>query len=163
MSDYAVRQFDDPDLRVVCRDVPQGHDVYELLRAMHMVILDYNGIGLAAPQVGSDLRVIVVGRQTGNINLYTAMVNPKILKLSEQSNFAYEGCLSYPGVEAWVKRHKRVKIAYTDLSGCATRRSLAGHEARVLQHELDHLEGICRVGDEWRRQLIRTPSAEAKR
>lgn len=152
-SSYELRQFDDPALKVVCRDVTPDDDVDDLVVAMHRVMLEHNGIGLAAPQVGSDLRVIIVGRQSDNGNTFQVMVNPRVQKASEQSCFADEECLSFPGVSAWVKRHKRVKVSYADGSQRA-RRTLTGHEARVFQHELDHLDGICRVGDEWRRRRV---------
>ena len=162
MSRYELRQFNDPALYVVCREVTPEDDVGDLVQAMMAVMLEHDGIGLAAPQVGSGLRVIIVGRKSDSGNTFQVMVNPKVEKRSEQSWFAYEGCLSYPGVSAWVNRRTRVKVSYADGSGRA-KRSMTGHEARVFQHELDHLDGICRVGDEWRRQLIRTPSAEAIR
>ncbi len=154
MITYRLRQFDDSALKVVCRKVTPDDDreVADLVNAMFQVMLDNNGIGLAAPQVGSDLRVIIVGRASDNGNTFQVMVNPRIGKVSEQSCFADEGCLSYPGVTAWVKRRKRVRVSYADGSQRA-KRSLAGHEARVFQHEFDHLNGICRVADAWQREL----------
>ncbi len=160
---YELRRFNDPELYVVCREVTPAEDINDLVHAMKIAMLEHNGIGLAAPQVGSDLRVIIVGCVSSSGTLFTVMVNPTVTKISDRTSFDYEGCLSFPGVRAWIKRQKHVKVAYTDELGVEVERNLFGLEARILQHELDHLVGICLVGSEWRRQLILNPSAEAIR
>ena len=80
------------------------------------------------------------------------MINPEIKSRSDRVEIGNEGCLSYPGVEATVPRAARIELEYRDFSWKLCRRSLSGFTARVVQHEVDHLDGICRTGDEWRRQ-----------
>ncbi len=158
MNQYELRQFDDPALHVVCRDVTPADVLGGLIEAMEDVILKYYGVGLAAPQVGSDLRVIIVGSELSPF--HDVMINPTITKASKQRFGDAEGCLSFPGVKTMVWRHKRVRIAYKDDNGCAVKHRLTGYQARIFQHELDHLDGICRVGDEWNRQRGLCPLAE---
>jgi len=109
---------------------------------MRDVLASYgNGAGLAAPQIGRPLRAILVG--DGFI------VNPEIVDHSPKQVADQEGCLSYPGVFATVFRWKWV--AFTSRGRGVTK--IDGFTAVVLQHEVDHLDGICLVGNEWRRQM----------
>jgi len=103
------------------------------------------GVGLAAPQVGESVRVIVADIGEGP----TALVNPKIVKKSGKQTFT-EGCLCLPGVEAPVERASEVAVTGLDRSGKSVRIEAKGLLATVLQHEVDHLDGLVfidRVSD----------------
>jgi peptide deformylase len=105
-----------------------------------------NGVGLAAPQVGVSERIIVVEtpeeeEEPGSGRLY-AVVNPEIVRASQEQVDGVEGCLSIPGYVGEVTRHEAVTIKGYDLQGRKIRIKAQGFLARVFQHEIDHLEGI---------------------
>ncbi len=97
-----------------------------------------DGIGLAAPQVGQSISVCVVTHVDGPL----VMVNPRITKHSFRKQVMEEGCLSIPGVFGTVRRPKRVAVTYTDRHGKEQQVDAQGMLARVIQHEVDHLNGI---------------------
>lgn len=103
-----------------------------------------NGVGLAASQVGQLWRVILVRD--------TIMINPVISWRSKKERTAQEGCLSFPSIYIDVRRPREVKIEYEDEERVARMVHLQGLEARIACHEMDHLDGICLVGDEWEKQ-----------
>lgn len=118
--------------------------VDDLLETMH----DYDGVGLAAPQVQESLRVLVYEiRETDRYEDVdepvgpTVMVNPEIVELSGDAVEDWEGCLSYPDLRGRVPRHESVRVRYLDRSAEERTRQFEGFEARVLQHEIDHLNG----------------------
>lgn len=106
---------------------------------------DPEGVGLAAPQIGKNLRVFVM-RTNGNIK---TVINPKIISISKEKtsenkkkdNEVLEGCLSVPCFYGSVSRAKRIKISYTTEEGKQTTETFKGFPARIVQHEIDHLEG----------------------
>ena len=118
--------------------------VRDLVRDMKETMLSLNGIGLAAPQVGVNLRVIVI--QTIVIGKLSSpvqeMINPVITSYSSEDVEIEEGCLSIPGEYLMIKRPHRIHVKFQDLSGKYKKWNLKGLEARVVQHELDHLDGI---------------------
>ena len=118
--------------------------VRDLVRDMKETMLSLNGIGLAAPQVGVNLRVIVI--QTVVIGKLSSpvqeMINPVITSYSSEDVEIEEGCLSIPGEYLRIKRPHRIHVKFQDLSGKYKKWNLKGLEARVVQHELDHLNGI---------------------
>ncbi|MBI2003226.1 MAG: peptide deformylase [Candidatus Wildermuthbacteria bacterium] len=127
--------------------------IQELGSRMVEAMLAYQGIGLAAPQVGVSLRVIVV--QDGESAL--VCVNPEITQRSKEEETEEEGCLSIPSVFLPIRRSSRVTVAYQDINGERTQRSVGGLVARIFQHEIDHLNGILiikRVGF-WTRWKLR--------
>jgi len=97
-----------------------------------------DGIGLASPQVGKSIRLIVVNEKDGPI----CMINPRVIKKSLLKEWDEEGCLSVPGVYGEVKRCKKIICEYTDRSGDKTKINAEGLLARVILHEIDHLDGI---------------------
>jgi peptide deformylase len=103
------------------------------------------GIGLAAPQVGSLLRMFVVDLQKEEKPDPMVLVNPEILALSEELAVREEGCLSLPGQYADVTRPARVKMRYLDLTGAKREIEADGLLATCLQHEYDHLDGVLFV------------------
>lgn len=110
----------------------------ELCQAMALTMQKEDGAGLAAPQVGRSQRLIAVAIKDGAL----IMVNPYITKASLTKEWGEEGCLSVPGVFGQVKRHKRVKCKFLDMSGQERLIEAEGMLARVIQHEIDHLDGV---------------------
>ena len=109
----------------------------KLMEDMLETMIAAPGIGLAAPQVGVSERLIVVKVE----DIIYCLVNPKIVKKSGKA-VCYEGCLSVPGVEAPVERYQRVCVKALDKAGKPVTINADGLHAVVLQHEIDHLDGI---------------------
>jgi peptide deformylase len=108
----------------------------------------YNGAGLAAPQIGVPLQVVIFGGapsprypEAGEVP-YTELVNPVLTPLSDAMEEGWEGCLSVPGLRGVVPRHVDLRYEGFDPQGRALRREVSGFHARVVQHECDHLAGI---------------------
>ena len=106
------------------------------------------GVGIAAPQVGRSLRLFIMASQPSPrypdapAMEPTAVINPEILRVSEEMESGWEGCLSVPGFRARVPRHLEMDVAFTDRHGRNRTERFAGFMARLFQHEFDHLEGI---------------------
>jgi peptide deformylase len=120
----------------------------ELIADMRDTMAHLNGAGLAAPQIGVPLRVVIFG-VTRNPRYPdaeevpdTVLVNPVITPLGEEMEEDWEGCLSVPGLRGVVQRFKRLRYQGFDESGLPIDRSVEGFHARVVQHECDHLDGI---------------------
>jgi len=120
-------------------------DVRRLLERMTDVMMTSHGVGLAAPQIGVLRRVLVyrVSEEQG----VRALVDPQVLERSEETAVDTEGCLSLLGGELSipVERHTRVRIAGLDGAGDAVEFDAEGFEARVIQHEIDHLDGVLMI------------------
>lgn len=109
---------------------------------MRETMHDANGIGLAAPQVGVNDRVVVCYFNHGTDHeLIVEMVNPEILETSDEMEVEEEGCLSLPGEFAKVARHTSLTVKYLDRKGNEQVLKLKGLNARIVQHEVDHLDG----------------------
>lgn len=113
-------------------------EIQSLVPQMIEAMKAHRGIGLAAPQIGQSIRLIIVNHQDGPI----AMINPVITKKSLLKKWDEEGCLSIPGVYGEVKRHQKVSVSYTDKNGTAQKLDAEGLLARIVQHEIDHIDGI---------------------
>ena len=136
-----VRTFGDPVLRSEASDVTEFDD--ELAReAAHMVEImrDAMGVGLAATQLGVLRRLLVF--QAGPDAQATAVVNPRLEWLSDELVTAEEGCLSLPGIGVDVERPLHARVRGLNLEGEPILLEASGLEARVLQHEIDHLNGV---------------------
>jgi len=107
-----------------------------------------NGAGLAAPQIGVPLRVVIFGIESNPRYPdappvpYTELVNPVLTLLDDATEEGWEGCLSVPGLRGIVPRFRRLRYEGLDPSGMPIRREVEGFHARVVQHECDHLDGI---------------------
>ena len=107
-----------------------------------------NGVGIAAPQVASGLRLFIVASRPSPRYPYaptmlpTAMINPEIVGRSAEIVMGWEGCLSVPGVRGFVPRHQSIEVTYFTADGEFVQRKLTDFIARIFQHELDHLDGI---------------------
>jgi peptide deformylase len=131
-----------PMLRTKTKKVPKvTKAVRALVKDMEETLKKANGLGLAAPQVNEDLRLCLV--QIGGRT--AALINPQIMRKSKETQSAEEGCLSLPDVWLQVERAVEIVVRYTDLSGAEQERHLTDMEARITQHELDHLDGILIV------------------
>lgn len=130
-----VRDFGAPDLRQLVADM------FDTMAAM-------NGAGLAAPQIGVSLRVVIFGVQANprypDVEAVptTVLVNPKIEFLTQETDDMWEGCLSVPGMRGLVSRFTHLRYSGFDEKGQAFEREARGFHARVVQHECDHLDGI---------------------
>jgi peptide deformylase len=136
-----IRQYPDPVLRMKANDVEEfDGDLAKLIERMQHLLHDANGVGLAATQLGVLRRVFIF--QPDPDEEPRALVNPRLAEGSDEREFDDEGCLSLTGVVIPVERHERVAIEATDPEGKEVRLELEGLPARVVQHELDHLDGI---------------------
>jgi peptide deformylase len=154
-----VRQYPDPALRNAATAVAEVDDeVQRLAERMLDVMERAHGVGLAAPQLGI-LRRILVYRATDQ-DEPKVLINPELVDRSDETEVGTEGCLSLLGGELQVPvaRHLRVRVSGRDASGDAVDMDVEGFEARVIQHEIDHLDGILifdRAEDQERREALR--------
>ncbi len=138
---------DNPVLKQKARRVREiGPQIQTLIDDMIQTMREAPGVGLAAPQVGVLVRVIVVQTpededEPGSGKLY-AVINPEIVKASTEIEEGQEGCLSIPGYAGLVNRHSSVMVKGLNRGGKEMRIKAQGFLARVFQHEIDHLEGI---------------------
>ena len=121
----------------------------DLVRDMLDTMAAAQGAGLAAPQIGVDLQVVIFGSDAPNPRYpdaplvpRTVLVNPVITPLDDAQEDGWEGCLSVPGLRGLVPRWQRIRYTGSDLHGHAIDRSVDGFHARVVQHECDHLVGV---------------------
>jgi peptide deformylase len=138
-----IIEYPEPLLRVKARKVDRFDDELSILiEDMAETMWDAPGIGLAAPQVAQSLRVIVVDiSEPGEDKKYMALVNPEIVE-HEGRQLDEEGCLSVPELTAQVERYKKVTVNYQTEDGSEKQLLAADRFAVVLQHEIDHLNGI---------------------
>jgi peptide deformylase len=119
-----------------------------LLQDMRDTMAHLNGAGLAAPQIGVGLRVVIFGVAANprypdaEVVPDTVLINPVLTPLADEIEEGWEGCLSVPGMRGWVPRWSRLRYAGYDEQGKRFERSVEGFHARVVQHECDHLDGI---------------------
>ena len=130
-----LRKFDTPELHALLADMRD---------TMHVL----NGVGLAAPQIGVGLRVVIF--EVANNPRYpeaetvpqTVLINPVLTPLSDAMEEGWEGCLSVPGMRGLVPRYTHLRYQGRDEYGAIIDRTVSGFHARVVQHECDHLDGI---------------------
>jgi len=150
MAVKAVLKMGDPLLlqraaEVERFDTPELHN---LIQDMHDTMAAMDGAGIAAPQIGVSLRVVIFGvgsnpRYPDAEQVpYTVLINPVITPLGDDMEEGWEGCLSVPGMRGIVPRHARIHYTGFDQSGKPIDRIASGFHARVVQHECDHLDGI---------------------
>ena len=141
-----VRQFPDPVLRNPAVEVAEfDEDVRTLVGRLGDVMKQAHGVGLAAPQIGVSRRVLVYrAREDDDVKV---LVNPRFLEKSDETEVDTEGCLSLLGGELTVpvERHTRIRVSALDGEGATLEFDAEGFEARVIQHEVDHLDGVLMV------------------
>lgn len=137
MAKYNLVLYPDMVLRQQAQAVDDvSGDIHELIQAMTEIMHRYNGIGLAAPQVGYLQRVILADIGEGLL----ALANPEILQSAGQA-YKEEGCLSLPEIQVPVSRKETILVRGIDAQGKEQQLELSGLMARVVQHEIDHLNG----------------------
>ena len=138
-------KYPDVFLRFVSKDVPFPLEdkTERLIKFMARAMYQHHGIGLAAIQVGYQLRMFVMDC-TRSQESPQVFINPVIVKNSEETLTDFEGCLSAPGKRGEVKRYLRIVLKYQDKEGAEHQKTFYDLEARCIQHEMDHLEGrLC--------------------
>jgi peptide deformylase len=145
-DELAVLLYGHPMLRRTCRPVESFDDELRgLQQAMARAMVRENGIGLAAPQVGRDLRMLIAQPAGAFGPKIFTLVNPEIVFFSAERDGFEEGCLSLPDITANVQRPVRIRVRYQDLGGDEHEIEDDGLLARIVQHEADHLEGVLFV------------------
>lgn len=139
-----VKGEDQPVLRQKAAQIPgPNNELKKLAKNMIETMENANGIGLAAPQIAISKRMVIVKLTTqGKRQLIVPMINPQILEFSEETEVKEEGCLSLPDLFLKIRRPKNIKVKFVDLQGDSQILKLEGINARVVQHEIDHLDGI---------------------
>jgi len=152
MAILKVARMGHPVLRQKCETIDPalitGPEVQRLIRDMFETMVEYNGVGLAAPQVHQPVRLLIAGGEVDDEgrNRFRVLINPEVTVLDENNRLGmYEGCLSVPGMRGWVERPASIKITAWNEKGEKTDFSLEGFPAVVIQHECDHLDGILYV------------------
>lgn len=145
-----ILKMGDPRLLQVARPVQRFNtpELRTLIEDMFDTMEHANGAGLAAPQIGVDLQVVIFGFERNP--RYpdapqvpkTVLINPELTPLSDEMEDGWEGCLSVPGLRGMVPRHTSLRYTGYDVMGQRIERVAEGFHARVVQHECDHLRGI---------------------
>ncbi len=154
-----ILKIGNPLLREKSKEIPlteiRSKEIKNLIKDMFDSMKAYNGIGLAAPQIGVLKRIVIIGYepserypevqfQHSNIQ-YKVLINPKIEFLTKETMGFWEGCLSVPGMRGYVERPNKIKLTYYDTEEELREEIVEGFEAIVVQHECDHLDGILYV------------------
>jgi peptide deformylase len=119
-----------------------------LLADMRDTMREQNGAGLAAPQIGVSLRVVIFGVEANprypqaEPVPFTVLINPTLTPIAEEMEEGWEGCLSVPGMRGLVPRYRQLRYTGLDAAGSPIDRTVSDFHARVVQHEVDHLDGI---------------------
>jgi peptide deformylase len=150
MTIHTILKMGDPRLLRVAQPVTTFNtpELHGLVADLQETMAAANGAGLAAPQIGVDLQVVIFGTDAPNprypeapVVPCTVLINPLIMPLGDEEEDGWEGCLSVPGMRGVVPRFKRIRYQGFDAQGQAIDREAEGFHARVVQHECDHLWG----------------------
>lgn len=138
-----------PVLRNISEDIDASYpELQELIAKMKESMYQSEGIGLAAPQIGKNIRLIVIdARPMGKDfpeceDLEMVLINPRITTHSDETCSEYEGCLSLPGISEQVVRPQTIQLEWQDENFEHHQKTFSGFAARVIQHEYDHIEGL---------------------
>ncbi|MBN8504618.1 MAG: peptide deformylase [Burkholderiales bacterium] len=150
MAVLPILKMGDPRLLRVAQPVTEFNtpELHQLVQDLRDTMAAANGAGLAAPQIGVDLRVVLFGFQRNERYPEappvpeTLLINPVIEVLGSDLEEGWEGCLSVPGLRGVVARPRRIRYRGQDLQGRTLAREAEGFHARVVQHECDHLDGV---------------------
>jgi peptide deformylase len=139
--DFTLRVDPDPILYQKLKDIDlEQHDLEMIEQAMIRLMNANNGIGISANQVGFDQRVVVI--KPKNKQPF-ALFNPRIISFEEPNIQDQEGCLSFPDLYLPVKRYNSVTVEFIDKHKKSCTMLFEGYDAKCIQHEIDHLDGIC--------------------
>ncbi len=141
MAIREVLKMGDPRLLAVAQPLAGfgTPELENLLSDMQDTMRDLNGAGLAAPQIGVGLRVVIFGIEDVP---FTVLINPILAPIGELQDEDWEGCLSVPGMRGLVPRYRELRYTGFDAAGAPIDRTVKDFHARVVQHEVDHLDGI---------------------
>ena len=152
MAILKVARMGHPVLRQKCKPIDPaaitGPAVQGLIRDMFETMVEYNGVGLAAPQVHQPVRLLIAGGEADEEGrpTFRVLINPEVTVVDEANRMGmYEGCLSIPGMRGWVERPAAVAVKAYDEKGQRREVTLEGFPAVVIQHECDHLDGVLYV------------------
>lgn len=148
-NDFKILQLGHPTLRELSQVVADisAPDTQNFLEHLLDFVIAKNGMGIAAPQVGSAKRIFIMSSRPNSRYPYapimepTIVINPDIIHYSEDTEKDWEGCLSIPGVRALVPRFTSIKVRFTNQFGKMIEADYSGFIARIFQHEYDHLNG----------------------
>ncbi len=137
-------------LRQKAKEVQNARDprIQSLIDDLLETVMDVNGVGISAPQVYESVRLIIIAshpnpRYPNAPEMEpTPMINPKILSHSKEQKKDWEGCLSIPGIRGLIPRYTSIAVEYTDRGDKTIKRNFNDFIARIVQHEIDHLNGI---------------------
>lgn len=138
----------DPRLKAETQPIGDVQAVADLLARMVARLRELNGAGLAAPQIGAPVKVVVVDVRKTDVfpdrptSPLLRMINPMIVEQSGITETGWEGCFSVPGLMGLVPRAEAIVVEYTSADGKHVTEPYSGYVARVIQHEIDHLEGV---------------------
>jgi peptide deformylase len=150
MAIREVLKMGDPRLLEVAKPVVAfgTPELESLLRDMRDTMQDLNGAGLAAPQIGVGARVVIFGVEANprypdaEPVPFTVLINPQLTPIGDEMEEGWEGCLSVPGMRGLVPRYRQLRYTGVDAAGEPIDRTVKDFHARVVQHEVDHLDGI---------------------
>jgi len=164
-TDLVVLKYPHPALRATNEEIPveeltgPGCEISKIAKEMFLVMYATNGVGLAAPQVGINKRLMVYN-ESGDKKKWmqeVIMINPKIVEFSPGKEVDEEGCLSFPDMHGDVERSKWIKVEALNNKGKKIKKKFKGWEARIFQHEYDHLNGVVYVDrlttEAWRKEV----------
>ena len=147
-----IREVGDPILNKISEEINIkniNEEILEIIDDLKSTLEFGTGLGIAAPQIGINKRIIVVGAKKENIKYndaeeipLMAMINPTWKKTSNETDIQYEGCMSVPIIRGKVERYKDIELTYYDENGKKIIKQLHGFFARLVQHECEHLDGI---------------------
>ena len=127
-------------LRTLCSEVETvNKKIKKLCKDMVSTMNNHDGLGLAAPQIGQTVRIIAFKNQETFSD--TIMINPKIISYTKNMGILQEGCLSIPGTLVNVIRPEEIVVEFTTVKGNQQRKKFGGMNSRIIQHEIDHLDG----------------------
>jgi peptide deformylase len=140
---YGIRKYGDPILRKKAEPVKVFNaELKQLFQDMLETMYSSGGMGLAANQIGILSRIIVLDASTRDSTIVMGLANPEVIESSREKDEFEEGCLSFPGINEKIARPKKVKVKAFDADGNEVMIDASGLLAIVLQHEIDHINGI---------------------
>lgn len=152
MVDYKIVKLGNPSLREISNPVNENEfdsqELHNIVDTLFFALKKEGGVGIAAPQIGVNQRIIVFGMEKHPVYTevesipYTVLINPIIHILTDELEEAYEGCMSVGTLRGKVSRPKRIFYSGFDVNGHLIENEVAGLHARVVQHEIDHLDGV---------------------
>lgn len=147
-----AREVGDPVLSKISEEIDINNineEVLDIIEDLKATLEFGTGLGIAAPQIGVNKRIIVVGSEGKDVRynaqeeiLITAMINPSWIKLSDDTDIQYEGCISVPVLRGKVERYTKIELTYYTEKGEKVVKEIDNFFARLIQHECDHLDGI---------------------